>query len=62
MRNDAQLRTGPCIFNENISLHNQDQGEKAEEEREATIPSSFFLISTGRNDEGYNSALQIRDE
>lgn len=46
MGNDAQLRTGPCIFNENVSLHNQDQADKAEEEREAPIPSSFFLVST----------------
>lgn len=62
MRNDAQLRTGPCIINEKIRLHNQDLANKAEDEREASIPSSFFLISTRRNDEGYNSALQTRDE
>lgn len=46
MSNDAQLRTRPCIINENIILHNQDQADKAKGEREAFIPSSFFLIST----------------
>lgn len=49
MRNDAQLSTvqitGPCIVNEKIKPHNQGQDDKAEEEREASFPSSFSSLA-----------------